>query len=281
MKRNICSIIAGTLLVTLQVGHLVAAGDPVGVAPATGTEAALETGVKLDPHIDSWCQGELISIDPQNQTFSVRGVNMFFATAHASMQKEVDASTKEIADPAQRKAKADEIRLAWKERLDVAAGEAPGEGKEMVFSVPTGITLTIATNQEIAGIPYLNRDGAMAAATESGAAPKSPGQKLLGAPVVGAKPADSIAAGPEQAQTPAGASQTGELKLADLRAGDRVKVGYHSRFFGNDGYALIKVEGSASTVAPVPAPAVLPESPPEKSPERGTKPIGDTKEPLK
>ena len=240
MRRS--NLLPGVLVIALILGAGAYAQETPSREPETKTPAVetttTDTGqtaavTEFDPRIDCWSRGEITSLNLEKNTFTIRGMELPFATASAKMFSEIHHATSAITDPVQKKARSDEIRQAWKERLDTAASQTPDKVVEVSLSSPSSGKLMVLSEASIAGVDFLHRDRDVAGAGMGSA---------VGAPVVPAKPSTGVSTGKE-------------LSLSDLKVGDRVLVGYESGYLYNDGHTVIKLSSATPPAETTPMPA--------------------------
>ena len=193
----------------------------------------------LNTNIDTWIEGTVLSLDADGQKFAVRGVKMPFATVEAQMMSDVAKKTEGLTDPAQKQAKADEVRKSWQSKLDKARTEqvasSPSDWK---MSLPDKASLMILRQSQLSksekSDPNLmtNISGSSSSASSSAS---SSGNSSVSV---------SANAGPGQASAYSSKELVALKSLKDLKVGDKVKVGLDSGLISNTAYVVLE-EGTA------------------------------------
>jgi hypothetical protein len=179
-------------------------------------------GVQFDTRIDTWVDGSVMSLDADGKKFTVRGIRQPYASAMASMQKEIQKETKDLAAD-RREARADEIRRAWADRLASAKREKQdAEPSDYTLSLPADGTLSIYTANQAKGVEYLALSGGRDAKADN------TGQQK------GQKEQPTIPAGTESKEAVA------MQKLSDLKVGDKVLVGFDDGVVTDEAFAVVK-----------------------------------------
>jgi hypothetical protein len=195
----------------LATAGVLCAAEPAPIAPPPpSTQPAAPAA--LSNKIDSWFIGSVAWIDEQRSAFNIRGHIMPYASMHSQMERDIAIQTANIADPAVRHAKAEELRRDWQIRLEQAR-DARTAHLEMGFQLPVRGPVAFMNENDASGLFYLNPDRGL---------PQE------------ARPVD-VSVEPAQ---PAIAS------LHDLRIGDKVMIGFASAAgerTSPDAFALVRV----------------------------------------
>jgi hypothetical protein len=195
---------------------LVAVLFSVGAFAATDADKA----GRFDTHIDSWVHGTILSLDADSGKFSVRGVKMPYATAYASMQKDIAEKTANL-DAAKRDEKAAEIRRDWQDRLAKSKTEKVGNEGDFSFAIPAKGTLSVLSGNDVRDMAWLNEGEGAAINTAKG--DERPIATAAGdQPKLDEKEARAM------------------MSLKDLKVGDKVKVGYDDGVITNEAWTVIK-----------------------------------------
>ena len=192
---------------------VVVASATLGFWASTGVTAAGDNvdaqvyklpDVQFNEKINSWADGTIMSVDAKEGKFSVRGAKRPYATAYASMLKEIHAKTDKLTGN-DRLGIAAEIRNAHRSKLAAAQSQPSDRDSDFTFNLPA-------------------REGRITSFEES----QYYGRDL-----------QEIESAPNSAQvSPKEAARM--LALKDLRIGDRVIVGYESGLLANYAYAVIR-----------------------------------------
>jgi hypothetical protein len=160
--------------------------------------------VEFDPRIDTWVEGEITAIDATRGTLSLNGVNLPHETMVAKFRQERAKAVQDAA-PAQRAEVAEKIQASWQKRLDEAAKASPA-GKTLPFNFNLAKDAVLIVNSKDSG----NVNFAL-----KGSAPAT------AALLVNFKE---------------GATE----KLAELKEGERIQVGFAVGKLSNEAFVIIR-----------------------------------------
>jgi hypothetical protein len=192
----------------------------LSVGAFAATEAEKEG--RFDSHIDSWVRGSIMSLDADSGKFTVRGVKMPYATAYASMQKEIAEKTANL-DQGKREEKAAEIRKDWQDRLAKAKTERPGNEGDFSFAIPAKGTLSVMSGHDVRNMAWLHEGEGAAAGEKSEKGEERPIATAAG---------DQPKADEKEARA--------MMSMKDLKIGDKVMVGYDDGVITNEAWTVVK-----------------------------------------
>jgi len=230
MSRNVWSVCL--MVALMSMGANAAAENP---ADRGVKKDAAQT--QFDSRIDTWAEGTIIALDADSGKFSVRGVKMPYASAHAEMMKDIHDKTQNL-DANQRQAKADEVRKAWADRLNRARNEkvAADDPSDFNFAVTERDALRVMNEKSLQGADFLTAKGAAGAVTTDVAAGQKNGEQPIEATAGNRRGAADNVAGDER-------EAAAMMAFKDLKIGDKVMVGYDAGMVSNTAYTVVKREG--------------------------------------
>jgi hypothetical protein len=212
MSRNVWSVCL--VLAFASFGAFAAADAPV--VERAGTTAHSQ----FDSRIDSWVEGNVMALDADSGKFTVRAYKLPYASAFAEMLKDMHAKVKDLPE-AERKAKMEDVRKAWADRLAKAKAERAAENpSDFTFAVSDKNALKVMSSKQVRA-DYLSLNS-------------------------GAKAEEPIATSVEKKDTAPefkggdAKEQAAMMAFKDLKVGDRVLVGYDAGMVTNDAYAVVK-----------------------------------------
>jgi hypothetical protein len=181
--------------------------------------------VTFDTRIDTWVEGTVLSIDADGAKLGVRGVKLPYATAMAGMWQDIHNQTKDL-NAADRKAKEDEVRRAWADRLAKSRDEKVADKtSDYTFALPANGQLSMYNANEVKSVEYLGLAGAREGKSQEVAYEKD-ARKDTGDVRVPAKLDEK---------------EFAALKsLKDLKVGDRVQIGFDDGVVTDEVYVLVK-----------------------------------------
>lgn len=156
-------------------------------------------------NVNAWVDGTVVSVNTENQSFSVLGAKRPYASAYAKMLVEIESKTENL-DRVARGPKASEIRSAWRDKLAAAQKESWDKNSDFTFSLPA-------------------KDARLAVYDET----HFYGRELHA-------PEETIPASYKLRDSDA----VGQIALSDLQVGAHVIVGYQTGLITNHAYAIIK-----------------------------------------
>jgi hypothetical protein len=128
---NTLKVMALVLLAIAMDGVRAADTREGGATAATAADNQADMGAF---NINRWAEGTIQSIDAKNNKFTIRGHQRAWASEYAKMMKDIHDKTMKL-DPAQRQAKADEIRKSYADNLAKARTETEKDS-DYTFYLP-------------------------------------------------------------------------------------------------------------------------------------------------
>lgn len=193
----------------------------IGAYAATETVTVTNAQTQFDPRIDTWVEGNVMSLDADAGKFSVRAYKLPYASAYAAMLQDMHQKTKDLP-AADKQAKLDEVRRSWNDSLAKAKIEKVADNpSDFSFAVTDKKVLKVLSEKQVSNVDYLS----LANATVKGDEAISTSVEKKNDPDF--KGGDSK-------------EQAAMMAFKDLKVGDRVMVGYDSGMVSNESYVVIK-----------------------------------------
>ncbi|MCW8129171.1 MAG: BON domain-containing protein [Planctomycetota bacterium] len=188
---------------------------PAFTCAAQDASAPQHVKSTFDAKVDSWAEGTLMAIDADGGSITVRGVKRPYATAYASMLREMREKTDGLtAETRQRKI--EDIREKWRPTLEKAQKEpAASKESDFTFYLPKEIDRVCYLDET----PFYDRENKNAGA------------------------GTGMTAYERNALT----------TFKDLRVGERVTVGYEAGIVYHTAFVIIKIRGASSDASAAPA----------------------------
>lgn len=229
---------------------------PVIALAAAQSEAASEENDSsqfrvINPEINAWAGGTISKAG--DGELVVKGSNMPFLTARAQMHQEMKQKLAGIDDPQQRMQMAKQVKEAWRPKLEAAANQKKAEAADITFKAPADADdLVILDAKTVRELPFFQKMEKVKEAREKRGLEDRDLSKLYEAREerlsarAERRSERQFAVSADDERRKEAAEKIGEkakeraqetrdklagqrLKVTDLKAGDKVIIGYNAK----------------------------------------------------
>jgi hypothetical protein len=172
--------------------------------------------------INTWAEGVVSNVDANSGKFTVKGVKLPFASAHAELRSEY-AKRVASATPAKKQEIAEELSKKWQDKLEKAKTEKESDTlSDFNLKAPSSGDMVFLIRRSAQDMAFVTAE------EDASGAPKLSGELVS----IDVYEVPKAASGEAQ---PVGSNPT----LKDLKSGDRIKVGFDSST--NEACAIVRI----------------------------------------